>query len=105
MNYLAAPNCLLQVSDHVPHILTYEFGYGSGLTSTGVAAITAAITTYLSAAKQAAIINEWNRHGGPPVLPAMIVGTIQGGYPVLDADLATQVAALQALIAGAGNAG
>ena len=87
MRYLAPPNAVITVDDHIPHLLTYEFGVGSGLLAAGVAAVSAAITTYLSAAKLTALLQESQRHGSGAGVPAAIVGALQGSYPVLDADV------------------
>jgi hypothetical protein len=100
VNYLAPPQFLITVTDCAPHLLTYSSaGPGGGLTPAGVTAVNSQQTTYLSAAKLAALARESIRYQGPPTLPAAIVTATNGSWPVAAADIAAQVSALQAVIA------
>lgn len=109
MNFLAPPNCLIQVEDHVPHTIRFEFSPPTKLTATGITNVSNAFNAYLTAAKKSAIALEWNRYTGQPgepsrpAIPAAVVTDSNGTCPVLDADVAAQVAALQTLIAAGGN--
>ena len=105
-SFLAQPQFLIVVSDCAPHLLTYySAGPGGALTPSGVAAVNTQQTTYLTNAKKAALAQESLHYQGAPTIPAPIVTSSNGSWPVAAADIASQVASLQGVIATAGNAG
>ncbi len=103
-NLIAPPNFVIYTPESVPCVVTYAAQYG-GLTPTGLAAVIAAVAAYLTAAKKVLIGAEQLRVGGTTVVPAAVLGTSNGSFPVLFADATAQAAALAAIIATGGNAG
>ncbi len=97
----APPGGTVTVSD-LPYVVTYSLTR-TNLTPAGVAAMTAQINGYLTAPKLAAIANEAARFA-TSFVPAAVITTSSGSFPVLAADAQTQITAVVAVIAAAGNA-
>ena len=98
----APPGGTVTVSD-MPYVVTYSFQSPVNLTPAGVAAMTAQIAGYLTTPKKTAIGNEAARFG-TSFVPAAVITTSSGSFPVLAADAQTQINAIVAVIAAAGNA-
>jgi len=96
----APPGGTVTVSD-LPYVVTYSLTR-TNLTPAGVAAMTAQITGYLTGPKLLAIANEAARFG-TSFVPASVITTSSGSFPVLAADAQTQINAIVAVIAAAGN--
>ena len=102
---LAPPGAVVLLNEQIPHTLSYVFQTPGGLTPAGIAAVTSAANTYLTAAKRALLGQEQFKYGGSLTVPAAIIGATNGSYPVLNVDAIAQRDALITLIGTAGNAG